>query len=74
MGGKSSQLPDCCLDEACRLKSDFGSGGTIGAIAVTSAVVQGKRCLTTWVVKKKALPGEMERTFVSSGMPAIRTN
>ena len=39
-----------------------------------TTVVQGQRCMTTWVVKKKALPGGMRRTFVSSGMPAIRTN
>jgi SAM-dependent methyltransferase len=39
-----------------------------------TTVVQGQRCMTTWVLKKKPLPGGTRRTFVSSGMPAIRTN
>ena len=39
-----------------------------------TTVVQGQRCMTTWVLKKKAVPGATQRTFVSSGMPAIRTN
>ena len=39
-----------------------------------TTVVQGQRCMTTWVVKKKALPGGKERPLVSSGMPAIRTS
>jgi len=39
-----------------------------------TTVVQGQRCMTTWVVKKKALPGVTRGLFVSSGMPAIRTN
>ena len=37
-----------------------------------TTVVQGQRCMTTWVVKKKASPGASGRTFVSSGMPARR--
>lgn len=50
---------------------------TLGAELVDplkTTVVQGQRCMTTWVLKKKALPGSRRRTFVSSGMPAIRTN
>ena len=39
-----------------------------------TTVVQGQRCMTTWVLKKKALRGSTQRTFVSSSMPAIRTN
>lgn len=39
-----------------------------------TTVVQGQRCMTTWVLKKKALPGSTQRTFVTCGMPAIRTN
>ena len=35
-----------------------------------TTVVQGQRCMTTWVVKKKTVPGGKERAFVSSGMPA----
>jgi hypothetical protein len=34
-----------------------------------TTVVQGQRCMTTWVVKKKA-PGGEGRAFLSSGMPA----
>ena len=37
-----------------------------------TTVVQGQRCMTTWVVKKKAPPEAEGRSFVSSGMPAIR--
>lgn len=37
-----------------------------------TTVVQGQRCMTTWVVKKKAQAGQEERQFVSSGMPARR--
>ncbi|HEX3985607.1 MAG TPA: class I SAM-dependent methyltransferase [Acidobacteriaceae bacterium] len=37
-----------------------------------TTVVQGQRCMTTWVLKKKAPPGREGRVFVSSGMPARR--
>jgi hypothetical protein len=37
-----------------------------------TTVVQGQRCMTTWVVKKKATPGAQAPAFVSSGMPALR--
>ena len=37
-----------------------------------TTVVQGQRCMTTWVLKKKTQPGGTERAFVSSGMPAAR--
>ncbi|HWB32802.1 MAG TPA: class I SAM-dependent methyltransferase [Acidobacteriaceae bacterium] len=37
-----------------------------------TTVVQGQRCMTTWVAKKKAAPGAAGRTFVTSGMPARR--
>lgn len=36
-----------------------------------TTVVQGQRCMTTWVVKKKAPSGEYGRVFVSSGMPGL---
>ena len=39
-----------------------------------TTVVQGQRCMTTWVVKKKATSEGEERTFASSGMPAIRSH
>ena len=35
-----------------------------------TTVVQGQRCMTTWVLKKKTTRGD--GTFVSSGMPARR--
>ena len=35
-----------------------------------TTVVQGQRCMTTWVLKKKAAPGE-GRAFVSAGMPGL---
>ena len=38
-----------------------------------TTVVQGQRCMTTWVVKKKAPQGREGRAFVSSGMPARRS-
>jgi SAM-dependent methyltransferase len=38
-----------------------------------TTVVQGQRCMTTWVVKKKARLGGQDRVFVSSGMPARRS-
>jgi len=37
-----------------------------------TTVVQGQRCMTTWVVKKKASVGEKGPAFVRSGMPARR--
>jgi SAM-dependent methyltransferase len=37
-----------------------------------TTVVQGQRCMTTWVLKKKAPPQGESRAFVSSGMPARR--
>jgi SAM-dependent methyltransferase len=36
-----------------------------------TTVVQGQRCMTTWVMKKKARPGGQARAFVSSGMPVL---
>lgn len=37
-----------------------------------TAVVQGQRCMTTWVVKKKAPPGERGKEFTASGMAGLR--
>ncbi|HEX4006701.1 MAG TPA: class I SAM-dependent methyltransferase [Acidobacteriaceae bacterium] len=37
-----------------------------------TTVVQGQRCMTTWVLKKKAPPGAEGRAFVTSGMPGRR--
>jgi SAM-dependent methyltransferase len=38
-----------------------------------TTVVQGQRCMTTWVLKKKSAPGDDSRAFVSAGMPARRS-
>jgi SAM-dependent methyltransferase len=46
-------------------------GGLVDPLKTT--VVQGQRCMTTWVVKKKPSPGAEGRTFISSGMPARRS-
>ena len=37
-----------------------------------TTVVQGQRCMTTWVLKKKGAPGLEGRKFASAGMPARR--
>jgi len=37
-----------------------------------TTVVQGQRCMTTWVMKKKARPGESGRQFSGAGMPSLR--
>jgi SAM-dependent methyltransferase len=44
-------------------------GGDL-ADPLKTTVVQGQRCMTTWVLKKKAAPGTEGRPHVSSGMPA----
>lgn len=35
-------------------------------------VVQGQRCMTTWVLRKPASPGSEARSLVSAGMPGCR--
>lgn len=37
-----------------------------------TTVVQGQRCMTTWVLKKKAPTGRKTPAFVGSGMPGLR--
>jgi tellurite methyltransferase len=37
-----------------------------------TTVVQGQRCMTTWVVRKETRPGVEKRAFVSAGMPGRR--
>ena len=61
------------VDEALLMELTRGLGGEL-VDPLKTTVVQGQRCMTTWVLKKKPLPGGTRRTFVSSGMPAIRTN
>ena len=36
-----------------------------------TTVVQGQRCMTTWVLKKKASPGNSDHAFVAAGMPSL---
>ena len=57
------------VDEALLMELTCGLGGEL-VDPLKTTVVQGQRCMTTWVVKKKALLGREGRAFVSSGMPA----
>lgn len=59
------------VDEALlmRLTRDL-DGELVDPLKTT--VVQGQRCMTTWVMKKKAPLGGEGRAFASSGMPARR--
>ncbi len=61
------------VDEALLMKLTRGLDGEL-VDPLKTTVVQGQRCMTTWVVKKKAQPGGAGRAFVSSGMPARRLN
>ncbi|GGA69003.1 hypothetical protein GCM10011507_20590 [Edaphobacter acidisoli] len=58
------------VDEALLMELTRTLGGEL-VDPLKTTVVQRQRCMTTWVLKKKAQQGE-ERTFVSSGMPALR--
>ena len=58
------------VDEALLMELTRGLDGEL-VDPLKTTVVQGQRCMTTWVVKKKA-PGGEEPAFVSSGMPALR--
>lgn len=59
------------MDEALLMELTRGLDGEL-VDPLKTTVVQGQRCMTTWVVKKKAPPGTEARAFVSSGMPARR--
>ena len=59
------------VDEALLMELTRGLGGEL-VDPLKTTVVQGQRCMTTWVVKKAAPAGEGRR-FVSSGMPARRS-
>lgn len=59
------------VDEALLMGLTRGLDGEL-VDPLKTTVVQGQRCMTTWVVKKKAPLGEERRAFVSSGMPARR--
>lgn len=60
------------VDEALLVELTRGLGGEL-VDPLKTTVVQGQRCMTTWVWKKKASPGREGRAFVSSGMPALRS-
>jgi SAM-dependent methyltransferase len=60
------------VDEAMLMELTRRLGGEL-VDPLKTTVVQGQRCMTTWVVKKKAAPGGERRAFVSSGMPARRS-
>ncbi len=55
------------VDEALLMELTRGLGGEL-VDPLKTTVVQGQRCMTTWVVKK---PGAEGRAFVSAGMPAL---
>jgi len=59
------------VDEPLLMELTRGLDGEL-VDPLKTTVVQGQRCMTTWVVKKKAPPGREGRTFVSSGMPGRR--
>jgi len=56
-------------DEAMLMELTRAMGGEL-LDPLKMTVVQGQRCLTTWVVKK---PGPKARPLVSSGMPGLRS-
>ena len=60
------------VDEAMLMELTRGLGGEL-VDPLKTTVVQGQRCMTTWVVKKQAAPGGEGRAFVSSEMPARRS-
>jgi SAM-dependent methyltransferase len=56
------------VDEALLMRLTRALDGEL-VDPLKTTVVQGQRCMTTWVMKKKAPPGGEGRAFVSSGMP-----
>ena len=58
------------VDEAMLMELTQMLGGEL-VDPLKTTVVQGQRCMTTWVVKKNA--GSEARAFVSAGMPARRS-
>jgi tellurite methyltransferase len=60
------------VDEALLMELTRGLDGEL-VDPLKTTVVQGQRCMTTWVLKKKARPGATGQTYVSAGMPARRS-
>lgn len=58
------------VDEALLMELTRRMGGEL-VDPLKTTVVQGQRCMTTWVVRKRSLPAE-EHSFVRSGMSARR--
>lgn len=59
------------VDEALLMELTHSLDGEL-VDPLKTTVVQGQRCMTTWVVKKKVPPRGKGRAFVSSGMPGRR--
>ena len=59
------------VDEALLMELTSGLGGEL-IDPLKTTVVQGQRCMTTWVLKKRPAPGAEQRAFASSGMPGRR--
>ncbi|HEX3662926.1 MAG TPA: class I SAM-dependent methyltransferase [Acidobacteriaceae bacterium] len=59
------------VDEALLMELTRGLDGEL-VDPLKTTVVQGQRCMTTWVLKKKASPGREGRAYVRSGMPGRR--
>ena len=58
------------VDEAMLMELTHRLGGEL-IDPLKTTVVQGQRCMTTWVVKKQPAPGGDGQAYVSSGMPAL---
>jgi tellurite methyltransferase len=76
LGGRRYRMshgPEWLLvDEALLMDLTRSLGGEL-VDPLKTTVVQGQRCMTTWVVKKRGPLGGDGRAFASSGMPALRT-
>src|SRR6185312_7232906 len=75
MGGRRFRMSHgaewLLVDEALLMELTRGLDGEL-VDPLKTTVVQGQRCMTTWVVKKKAPQGGERPRFVSSGMPGMR--
>jgi len=75
MGGRRFRMSHgaewLLVDEALLMELTRGLDGEL-VDPLKTTVVQGQRCMTTWVVKKKAPQGRERPRFVSSGMPGMR--
>lgn len=58
------------VDEALLMELTRSMDGEL-VDPLKTTVVQGQRCMTTWVLKKKSSTDGTERAFESSGMPGL---